>query len=437
MTEFIQKKLLHISPPRVRITYDVETGGDIEKKELPFIIAVLADLSGNRDKAVDVAPLKTRQLIALDRDNFEAVMAQHQPLESTRLGLAHLVTQLETNEMLKIKVLDATKQELLNDLQKAVAFDQSVLFKRLYESTYGSFGGTPFSLLVGDYDIGNDADDITFLTKMSALAADSHAPFIASASAALFALSTFDDLDKPRDLSKTFERAEMIGWNDFRASEDSRYVTLTLPRVHLPSPASKAPIGFNAAYLLAARIGRAFSKYAWPVFFSGFEDDGLRPEVEITVHRSQELGQLGFIPVCVRSGTTQTAFIGTHSSQLPKKYTADDATESAQISAQLHYILASSRFTHYVKTIMRDKIGSFLTRGSVEAYLNTWISQYVLLDDNATQEVKAAFPLRQASISVTGVAGSPGAYQATIFIKPHFQLDELTTSIRLVASLPA
>jgi type VI secretion system protein ImpC len=436
MTESIQKKLLRVRPPRVKIMYDVETGGAIEKIELPFVIAVLADLSGNRAPNAEVAPLKTRQMMALDRDNFEAVMAQHQPLEATRRGLQHLVMQLETNAMLQIKVLDATKQELLRDLQKAVAFDQSVLFKRLYESTYGSFGGMPFSLLLGDYEIGRNADDIDFLTKMSQVAAAAHAPFITSASAALFDLNSFDDLDKPRDLSKIFESADMVGWNEFRASEDSRYVALTLPRVALLDTASPNSVWFSAVYLLAARIGRAFSQYAWPVLFGGFEDDGLAPEVEITVHRAQELGQLGFVPLCVRTGTTQTAFIGTHSSQLPKKFTADDANANAKISALLPYMLATSRFTHYVKVIMRDKIGSFLTRGNVEAYLNTWISQYVLLDDNASEEAKAAFPLRQASIVVTDVAGSPGAYQATIFIKPHFQMEALTTSIRLVASLP-
>ncbi len=427
MTDSIQKKLLRARPPRVKITYDVETGGAIEKKELPFVIAVLADLSGNRAPNAEVALLKTRQMIALDRDNFEAVMAQHQPLESTRRGLQHLVMQLETNAMLQIKVLDAAKQELLSDLQKAVEFDQSVLFKRLYESTYGSFGGTPFSLLVGDYEIGRSADDIEFLTKMSQVAAAAHAPFITNASAALFDLNSFDDLDKPRDLSKIFESAEMVGWNEFRQSEDSRYVALTVPHTDFG----------NAAYALAARIGRAFGLYAWPVKFTDFEDAGFAPEIEISVHRAQELGELGFVPLCVRTGTTQTAFIGTHSSQLPKKFTTDDANTNAKISALLPYMLATSRFTHYVKVIMREKIGSFLTRGNVEAYLNTWISQYVLLDDNAPEEAKAAFPLRAANIVVTDVAGSPGAYQATIFIKPHFQLEELTTSIRLVAQLPS
>jgi type VI secretion system protein ImpC len=188
--------------------------------------------------------------------------------------------------------------------------------------------------------------------------------------------------------------------------------------------------------LLAARIGCAFSQFAWPVLFGGFEDDGLVPEVEITVRRAQELGKLGFIPLCARTGTTQTAFIGTHSSQLPKKYFADNTNAHAQMSAQLPYILATSRFAHYVKVIMRDKVGSFMTRGNVESYLNTWISQYVLLDDNAPNKAKAAFPLQTAKIAVTAVEGLPGAYQATIFLQPHYQLEALTTSIRLVASLP-
>ena len=420
MTESIQKKLLKIRPPRVKITYDVETGGHIERKELPFIIAVLADLSGLRDPSAEALPLKSRPMIALDRDNFEAVMAQ-----------------LETNAMLQIKVLDATKQELLNDLEKAVEFDQSAIFKQLYESTYGTYGGLPFSLIVGDYEVGPSATDTAFLSHMAAIAAAAQAPFIVSASAELFGMNSFSDIGKPRDLSKIFEGTDLIGFHEFRQTEDSRYVALTLPRVKVQDPASPDSIGFSAAFVLAARIGQAFSTYAWPVMFGGFEDDGLAPEVEITVHRAQELGQLGFIPLCARTGTTQTAFIGTHSAQLPNKYLADDANANAQISALLPYMLAASRFAHYLKVIMRDKIGTFLTRGNVESYLNTWISQYVLLDDNASEEAKAAYPLRAASIVVTEVAGLPGTYQATIFIKPHFQLEYLTTSIRLVASLPS
>lgn len=435
MTESIQKKLLSIRPPRVRITYDVETGGKVEQKELPFIIAVLADLNGNRDPNADsvtILPLKARQMIGIDRGNFEAVMAQFKTAEPTRRGLAHLTHKLETNAMLQIKVLDASKQELMDDLEKAVEFDQSALFKRLYESTYGSFGGLPFSLLVGDYELNGSPADIAFLTKMSALAATAHAPFVTAASPALFGMNSFADIGKPRDISKVFEGTDSIGWNAFRQSEDSRYASLTLPRADFGSASF-----CNSAYILAARIGLAFSRNQWLTQFGEFEDDGFAPEVEITVHRAQELGSLGFIPLCVRSGTTQTAFIGAHSSQTPKKYIESDANEEAQISALLPYMLAASRFAHYVKVLMREKIGSFMTRGNVEAYLNTWISQYVLLDDSASEEAKAAYPLRAANIVVTEVAGLPGTYQATIFIKPHFQLEELTTSIRLVASLPS
>jgi type VI secretion system protein ImpC len=427
MTKSIQTELQDVSPARVKITYDVSTGGIVEKKELPFVIAVLADLSANRDPAIARSPLKLRPMISLDRDNFDAVIAQHQPLESTKRGLAHLVAQLDTREMLRVKILDATKQELLDDLSKALAFDQSVLFKRLYEASYGAFGGVPFSLIVGDYDIGRTAQDINFLTKISQIAASAHAPFISAASAQLFGLDSFDDLHKPRYLAKIFESVELTDFFDFRGCSDSRYAALTVP-----------PAAFgNAAYALAARIGQAFAQYAWPVKFTDFEDAGFAPVVEITTRRAQELAELGFIPLCVRTGTTQTAFIGAHSAQLPTKYTTDDANANAKISALLPFVLVASRFAHYLKVIMREKIGSFLTRGNIEAYLNSWISQYVLLVENASEAVNAAFPLRAANVVVTEVAGSPGAYQATIFIKPHFQLEELTTSIRLVVSIPA
>ena len=349
MSDTPQKWLERSRPPRVQITYDVETGGAIEKKELPFIIAVLADLSGLRDASAEVTPLKAREVIALDRDNFAAVMAQYQPQESVRRGLAHLVMHLETSAMLQIKVLDLTQKELSDDFEKSVSFDQSTLFKRLYESTYGTYGGLPFSLIVGDYEIGSGAADMAFLTKMSAIAAAVHAPFIASAPTTVFGLPN---------------------WQNFRKPEDSRYVTLIQ----------------SSAYELATLIGLAFASSHWPVSFA-YDD-------------------------------------------------CEHASENTGISVRLPYLLAASRFAHYLKVIMREKIGSFLTRANIESYLNSWISQYVLLDDNATEAAKAAFPLRAANIVVTEIAGRVGSYQATMFIKPHFQLQELTTSMRLVVSLP-
>lgn len=424
-------------------------------------------------------------------DSFKA-------MEATWRGLHFLVMNTETSSMLKLRVFNATKDELRKDMLKAVEFDQSTLFKLIYEAEYGTFGGHPYSLLIGDYAIGNSGDDIDFISKMSEIAAAAHAPFIAQASEDLFHLTGFDKLDKPRDLQKIFEGGDMIGWRTFRGQEDARYVSLVLPRALLRLPYGSAtkrnttpcdginfderigssgtvavydkngePLSYpdpepnhflwgNPAYLLGQRITNAFALYSWTAAIRGVEGGGLveglpaytytssngsiqlfcPTEVSITDRREKELNDLGFISLCHRKGSSDAAFFGGQTTNQPKKYFADSANANAKISAMLPYMLAASRFAHYIKVMVRDKIGSFMTRGNVEDYLNNWISNYVLLDDNASQEAKAGYPLREARVDVTEVPGEPGSYRATVFLKPHFQLEELTTSIRLVANLP-
>lgn len=397
-------------------------------------------------------------------------------IEATWRGLYYFVSRTETGKLLKLRVFNATKEVLLGDLEKAVDRDQSHLFKMIYEAEYGTLGGDPYSLLIGGYEITRSAQDISFLQLISAVAASAHAPFITAASAALFGLQSFGDLARPRDLAKIFESADLAGWQEFRASEDSRYVSLVLPHVLLRLPYGKdswpvqglefeEDVGTNdsdrflwgnAAYMLAERITHAFSLYSWTAAIRGVEGGGLieglptytydtgggtkalfcPTEVAITDRREKELNDLGFISLCHSKGKGQAAFFGGQTTNLPKKYITPDANANAQLSALLPYMLAASRFAHYIKVIMRDKIGSFLTRGNVEAFLNTWITQYVLLDENAMQEAKASFPLSQANIVVTDVPGEVGTYNAVVFLRPHFQLEELTTSIRLVAKLP-
>ncbi|GLS05873.1 hypothetical protein GCM10007860_30340 [Chitiniphilus shinanonensis] len=671
MTESIQKRLLRIRPPRVRITYDVETGGAIEKRELPFIVGVFADLSADREDPEAFPPLKERTMVDIDRDNFNDVLKTAAPrvklsgvddllseqpgklsgaivfktlddfeplnivtavpllneryvartqirmvqarsetddtlaalldavtapktggalrdklvasyapadgadkwkaaavtpsldptaevdakllgrwvndqstpeekeaantlvgrfvaevvaplndklkadpdfevtrgatalidarvgeidaalskqlsaimhaenfqtIEATWRGMFYLVSRTETGTMLKLRVFNATRQELLKDMEKAVEFDQSTIFKLIYEAEYGTYGGAPYSLLLGGYEFGGAGEDIRFLRKITEVAAAAHAPFLAAADPRLFGLDGYDKLAKPRDLAKIFEGADLGEWREFRQLEDSRYVSLVLPHVLLRLPYGEKTlpaegINFaedvagqdnrkflwgNAAYVLAERITNAFALYSWTAAIRGVEGGGLveglpqyvydtdagtrelfcPTEVSITDRREKELNDLGFIALCHCKGAGKAAFFGGQTTNLPKKYITDDANANARISAMLPYILAASRFAHYIKVIMRDKIGTFLTRGNVESFLNTWIAQYVLLDDNATQEVKASYPLRQASVVVTEVPGEPGAYRATVFLKPHFQLEELTTSIRLVANLP-
>lgn len=424
---------------------------------------------------------------AIDRalsTQLSAIMhcTKFKEMESTWRGLFHLVSRSETGTMLKLRVFNATLKELQDDMTKAVEFDQSKLFKLIYEAEYGTYGGSPYSMLLGGYEVGPGAPNMTFLETMSGVASAAHAPFLTAAAPEMFGLTGFGDLTKPRDLAKIFEGADLQKWSEFRDTEDSRYVTLVLPRVLLRLPYGEKTLpadGFNfeetvlsgagvpdngnflwgnAAYFLAERITNAFSLYSWtaairgveggglveglPIYtFSSSGDDGIKElfcptEVAITDRREKELNDLGFITLCHCKGSGKAAFFGGQTTNKPKKYINDDANANAALSSRLPYILAASRFAHYIKVIVRDKVGGFLTRGNVETFLNNWITQYVLLDDNASQDVKSAFPLREASIVVVDVPGEPGAYKATVFLKPHFQLEELTTSIRLVADLP-
>ena len=403
-----------------------------------------------------------------------------QELEATWRGLFYVVSRAETGKMLKLHVFNATMVELLHDLNTAVDKDQSRLFKLIYEAGYGTLGGQPYSVLVGGYEVGKMADEIDFLTKMSEVAASAHAPFITAASPSLFNMEDFTGLDRPRDLQQIFESVDLVGFQEFRKSEDSRYVTLVLPHMLLRLPygeKSQRADGLkfeesvdagkhrdflwgNAAYLLAERITHAYSLYSWTAAIRGVEGGGLieglplytysiyppdsdakalfcPTEVSITDRREKELSDLGFISLCHCKGSGTAAFFGGQTTNQPKTYITDEANANAKLSALLPYMLSASRFAHYIKVIMRDKIGSFLTKGNVETYLNSWIAQYVLLDENAHQEAKASYPLSQAKVLVTDEPGSPGSYNAVIFLRPHFQLEELNTSIRLVASLPA
>jgi type VI secretion system protein ImpC len=399
-----------------------------------------------------------------------------QVLEGTWRALHYLVMNTETGAHLKIRVLNATKKELLDDLEHTIEFDQSQIFKKVYEEEYGTFGGHPYSCLVGGYEFTRSAQDMILLEKMSNVAAAAHAPFIAAAHAKLFDMDSFAQLTGPRDISKIFESTEMMKWNSFRDSEDSRYVALAMPRVlmRLPYGPDTLPVeGINyvesidgsdssqfcwgnAAFVLAQRIGNAFSLYKWPAAIRGVEGGGLvedlpaymfkttdgdialkcPTEIAITDRREKELSDMGFLVICHSKGTDFAAFFGGQTTQRPKVYNTDDANANAALSARLPYLLAASRFAHYIKSIMRDKVGSFLTKDNVSFYLNNWIASYVLLNDSASQTLKAKYPLREARIDVFDVPGKPGSYKATIFLRPHFQLEELTASIRLVATLP-
>jgi len=422
---------------------------------------------------------RVAEIDAMISRQLSAIMhaPEFQKIESSWTGLNYLVKNSSTGQNLKIKMLNATKRELVKDFQSALEFDQSTMFKKVYEEEFGTFGGAPFGALIGDYEITRQPEDMYFIEQMSHVAAASHAPFISAASPELFGLETYSDLGKPRDLSKVFDTVEYAKWKSFRESEDARYVGLTLPRFlgRLPfHPADGATVeGFNfveevdgtdhekylwcnAAYAFGARLTSAFEDYGWCAAIRGVEGGGLvedlpthtfktdegevalkcPTEIAITDRREKELSDLGFISLVHCKNTDYAAFFGAQSAQKAKKYNSDAANANAVLSAQLQYIFAVSRIAHYMKAMMRDKIGSFASASNVEDFLNRWLTQYVLLDDNASQEQKAQFPLREASVQVSEVPGRPGVYRAVSFLRPHFQLDELSVSLRLVAELP-
>ncbi|MGI8542093.1 MAG: type VI secretion system contractile sheath large subunit [Aridibacter sp.] len=399
-----------------------------------------------------------------------------QKMEGSWRGLHHLVKNSLTGPQLKIRVMSCTKKELLKDFERALEFDQSSMFKKLYEEEYGTFGGAPYGALIGDFEFGNHPQDMALLSSISQVAAAAHAPFLSAASPDLFGWNEFSEMTEVRDLSKIFDRTEYMKWRSFRESEDSRYVGLTLPHVLGREPYGNATkptetfnfeenvdgtdhkkyLWSNAAYSLGTRLTEAFSMHGWCVAIRGVEGGGLvdglpthafptdegeiatkcPTEVAITDRREKEFADNGFIPLVHCKGTDYAAFFATQSANKPKKYDTDDANANARLSSQLQYMFAVSRFAHYLKVMVRDKIGSFMSRSDAEQFLNRWIMNYVTPDDNASPKMKAQYPLREAKIEVAEVPGKPGAYRAVAFLRPHFQLDELSVSLRLVAELP-
>src|ERR1700726_3705338 len=453
-----------------------ERGRDMVKEFVAQVLEGEMKLSRDADATINSRVAQIDHLISLQLNEILHHPA-FQKLEASWRGIKYMMDQSETSSMLKIRVLNVSKKELLRDLQRAPEFDQSVMFKKVYEDEFGIFGGEPFGALVGDYEFSKHPEDIELLEKVSQVAAGAHAPFLTAAAPELLNMDSFSQLGDPRDIGKIFDSTEFAKWKSFRASEDSRYVGLTMPRVLMRLPYGKdtKPVDafsyeeavdgtdhskylwMNAAYSLGTRMTNSFSKYGMCVAMRGVEGGGLveglpvhnfytdsgdiamkcPTEVQITDRREKELADLGFIPLVHCKGTDYAAFFSVQSAQKPKLYDKDAANANARLSTQLPYIFAVSRFAHYLKAMMRDKLGSFMSRADCQRFLNQWIQNYVTPDDPASPSVKASHPLREARIDVAEVPGKPGVYRATAFLRPHFQLDELSVGLRLVADLPA
>lgn len=399
-------------------------------------------------------------------------------MESAWRGLHHLVNNTETNQMMKIKFMPLSKKELGRNLKKfkGVMWDQSPIFKKIYEEEYGQFGGEPFGCLVGDYYFDHSAPDIELLTEMAKIGAASHCPFITGANPSLMQMDSWEELANPRDITKIFQNTEYTAWQNLRKSDDARYLGLALPRfmVRLPYSSKENPVEAfhfeetmeghqdyswaNAAYAMAVNINRSFNEYGWCTSIRGVESGGIVEELPthtfatddggvdlkcptetaISDRREAELSANGLMPLVYRKNSNLAAFIGAQSLQQPSEYHDADATANAKLSARLPYLFACCRFAHYLKCIVRDKVGSFREREDMERWLNDWIMNYVDGDPvNSSQETKAKKPLAAAEVIVEEVADNPGFYTSKFFLRPHYQLEGLTVSLRLVSKLPS
>jgi type VI secretion system protein ImpC len=406
--------------------------------------------------------------------------ADFQQLESAWRGLHYLVNNTETDEMLKIKVFNVSKSELGKTLKrfKGTAWDQSPIFKKVYTEEYDQFGGHPFGCLVGDFYFDHSAPDVEILGEMSKIAAASHAPFISAAAPTAMQMGSWQELANPRDLTKIFTTPEYAAWRSLRESEDARYLGLAMPRFlsRLPYGAKTNPVEAfnfeeetgggdhskytwaNSAYAMAVNINRSYKLYGWGTSIRGVEaggaveglpahtfptDDGgvdmkCPTEIAISDRREAELAKNGYMPLVHRKNSDFAAFIGAQSLQKPFEYDDADATANANLAARLPYLFACCRFAHYLKCIVRDKIGSFKDRGAMEKYLNNWIMNYVDGDPaNSSDVTKASKPLAAAEVTVEADPANPGYYRSKFMLKPHYQLEGLTVSLRLVSKLPS
>lgn len=400
---------------------------------------------------------------------------EFQALEAAWRGLHYLVSQTETGPNLRFRVLNVSKPELHKDQMVAADYERSALFKMVYKGEYEIFGGSPYSVLIGDYYFGLQREDVHLLECLSSIAARAHAPFISAPAPGLLGLENFTDLPYPRDLAKKFEVPDYTKWKSFRELDDSRYVGLTLPNflLRLPYGPDTVPVetfnfkeavdGFdhtkylwgNAAYVLTSRLTNAFNRYGWCAAIRGAETGGLvtglpqhmfqtdegdtlmkcPTEIPISDRRQRELTHLGFIALCHDKRSDRAVFFSVPSCAKAKRYDTDEANAVAKLAVRLEYTITISRFAHYLKAIMRDRIGCFYTRRDCEQYLNHWISQYVTSEDSPSEEDDARFPLGSALVEV--LSGKSGVYRAIVSIRPRFQFHGLSLPLQLITELPA
>lgn len=466
---------------------DFRPKSDTAREAVETAVKTLAEQALHYTKLISADVLDSIESIIaeIDRKLSEQInQIMHHPefqqLESAWRGLHYLVTNTETDEMLKIRVMNISKKDVHRTLKKfkGIAWDQSPIFKQVYEEEFGQFGGEPFGCLVGDFYFDHSPPDVDLLRELSQISSAAHCPFIAAAAPSVMQMDTWQELSNPRDLTKIFGTPEYASWRSLRESDDSRYIGLTMPRflARLPYGSKTSPVDdfdfeedtagadsskylwANSAYAMAVNINRSFKFYGWCSRIRGIEsggavedlpthtfptDDGgvdmkCPTEIAISDRREAELAKNGFMPLLHKKNSDFAAFIGAQSLQKPIEYEDPDATANANLSARLPYLFATCRFAHYLKCIVRDKIGSFKEREDMERWLHDWIMQYVDGDPkHSTEETKSRKPLAAAEIIVEEVEGNPGYYTSKFFLRPHYQLEGLTVSLRLVSKLPS
>ncbi|QYZ67397.1 MAG: EvpB family type VI secretion protein [Gammaproteobacteria bacterium (ex Lamellibrachia satsuma)] len=469
------------------LNQEIRPKSDRAREDVENAVQTLAEqaLSASVTVSADVTVTIREMIAEIDKRLTEQVNQilhneDFQKLEGAWRGLHHLVNNTETDEMLKIRVMNISKKDLHKNLKKfkGTAWDQSPIFKKLYEEEFGQFGGEPYGCLVGDFHFDQSAPDVELLGEMAKVAAAVHAPFIAGAAPTTMQMDSWQELSNPRDLTKIFQTPEYAAWNSLRESDDAKYIGLAMPRFlsRMPYGAKTDPVEefdfeeetgnadhdkytwANAAYAMAVNINRSFKMYGWCSRIRGIEsggaveglpahsfptDDGgvdmkCPTEIAISDRREAELAKNGFMPLVHKKNTDFAAFIGAQSFQKPAEYDDPDATANANLAARLPYLFATCRFAHYLKCIVRDKVGSFKEREEMQRWLQDWILQYVDGDPaHSSETTKAEHPLAAAEVVVEEVEGNPGYYTSKFFLRPHYQLEGLTVSLRLVSKLPS
>jgi type VI secretion system protein ImpC len=464
--------------------------GRAEAEALAAIAPALATLLEMRARGATFGANSPRRMVESLIGELDRMLAAqlnlvlHHPdlqqIEATWRGLRFLLASAGGDENLKIRVLDIGKRELGRTLKKfrGTAWDQSPIFRRIYEEEFGQFGGRPYGVLIGDYSFDHRPEDVQLLADIAMIAAAAHVPFIAAASPAVMQMESWAELANPRDLTRIFQTPEYAAWRSLRESEDSRYIGLCLPRVlgRLPYGTRTTPVeGFDfdedtegpdaskylwisAAYAMGANIARAFTLYGWCVRIRGVDSGGIVEdlpaynfptadgavdmrcvtEVALSERREAELAQNGFIPLVHRKNTEFAAFISAQSLQKPIVYEDPAATANASLSARLPYLFASCRFAHYLKCMVRDKIGSSLGKEELTLWLQAWLRRYIDgSPQRSTEEWKAAHPLVEGRVMMEEREDTPGMYEARFFLRPHYQLEGLTATLRLVSRMPS